>query len=116
MLWQNSQIGQGTVILAISSTDVNVARVKKYHTVTADDVPTEWEVSKVLAARETGGEREYLVRWEGFTERANSWMTEEMLDSPQLVNEYFRAGLGNPEEELEGMERVFWNEPEEDEV
>ena len=54
-----------------------------------------WEVSKILAARETGGEREYLVRWEGFTERANSWMTEENLDSPQLVNEFFRAGLGD---------------------
>ena len=90
---------------------VNVSRVKKYHTVTAEDVNVGWEVSKILAARETGGEREYLVRWDGFTERSNQWITEEELDAPQLVNEY---------SELDSVirrrvRRIFWNEPDDEE-
>lgn len=44
-----------------------------------------YTVEKLLASRLAGGKKEYLVRWEGYTEKHDSW--EPMENLSNLVNE-----------------------------
>jgi len=39
----------------------------------ADDV---YEIEKVLKTRRRGGKIEYFVKWKGYPEKFNSWVTE----------------------------------------
>lgn len=47
------------------------------------------DVESIVADRETNGQREYEVQWEGFDDSFNAWLTlEELADYPQLLYEY----------------------------
>jgi hypothetical protein len=52
----------------------------------------EGEVANVRDVREHGGVKEYLVEWEGYDGRSNSWISEGRLDALNLV-EQFRKSL-----------------------
>jgi len=47
-----------------------------------------------LCSGVVGGDTEYLVEWEGFGNRNNSWVKAVELDAPQLVAQYERSVLG----------------------
>ena len=81
---------------------VNVERVRKYHTRTPFEISDdEYEVAKIRAVRKTAGKNEYLCEWEGYKDRQNSWVHEDDLDCPQLIEEFVRATAGMTEEEIQ---------------
>ena len=50
-----------------------------------------------------------MVEWEGYTEKANSWVEEGELQAPQLIEQFERVRLGDDEDD----EWVMENEMEE---
>jgi hypothetical protein len=55
----------------------------------ADDV-SEWVVEDILRSRRRGGLMEYLVKWEGFSEKDCSWEPESNLTNCPCILEAFR--------------------------
>ena len=50
----------------------------------------EYEVEKILKHRSRRGRRQYLVKWLGFPDTENSWVTANDLHAPDLLSEYLK--------------------------
>lgn len=46
------------------------------------------QVEKVVATRTIKGRRQFLVRWKGYAEDADTWEQEKDLNCPQLIEEF----------------------------
>ena len=59
----------------------------------SSDIESEphYEVSAILDHRGSGQNREYLVSWEGYSEKDNSWIPISNFDTLDLVDEYHKA-------------------------
>lgn len=54
--------------------------------------------------REVEGRTEYKVRWKGWSAKYDSWLPEEELNCPDLLNRFNATHLKNEEEEEEEYE------------
>ena len=53
------------------------------------DDDEEYPVESILKKRTRKGEVEYLVRWEGYPEEYDEWLSEEAMGNAQdLINEF----------------------------
>ncbi len=50
--------------------------------------PDVYEVDEILQEREEGGEKQYLVKWKGFTARHNRWEAEHNLKAPEILQRF----------------------------
>ena len=50
----------------------------------------EYEIEKILQMKGKRGEKQFLVKWKGFTNRYNQWIKEEDMNAEDLVREYKR--------------------------
>ena len=57
------------------------------------------QVESIQMLREVGGRTEYKVRWKGFGPKYDSWLSEDELNCPDILNR-FKAAL----EKLEKQE------------
>lgn len=48
----------------------------------------EYEVEKILKHRSRRGRRQYLVKWVGYPDTENSWITGQDLHAPDLLRDY----------------------------
>ncbi|XP_029663832.1 chromobox protein homolog 3-like [Formica exsecta] len=48
----------------------------------------EYEVEKLLEVRASKGNRQFLVRWKGYGESADTWENEKDLNCPQLIEKF----------------------------
>ncbi|KAG1205364.1 hypothetical protein G6F69_009432 [Rhizopus microsporus] len=48
-----------------------------------------YEVEEIRDHRGTAGKREYLVKWAGYGERANTWEPASNFSDPMIVNKYW---------------------------
>ena len=55
------------------------------------------EVQAIIAHRGTQGNREYLVRWKGYTKEDDSWLTPDMFTDPAFIDKYW-VKLGNTDQ------------------
>lgn len=53
------------------------------------------QVEKLVEVRISKGNRQFLVRWKGYGESADTWENEKDLNCPQLIEKF----LANEEEE-----------------
>jgi hypothetical protein len=72
--------------------------------VTIDETAIEDELYVVEEVRDhrncANGEREYLVKWEGYGERENSWIPASLFSTPEPISKYW-----NKVRELEQLEQ-----------
>jgi transposase InsO family protein len=86
---------------------VNLSRLKKFATrVVPGFEAGEGEVANVRDVREHGGVKEYLVEWEGYDGRSNSWISECRLDAPNLVEQFRRSLLKGGVVDVEGASEL----------
>jgi len=52
------------------------------------EVENEYEVEKLVNLRTIKGRRQFLVRWKGYGETADTWENEKDLNCPNLIEEY----------------------------
>ncbi|XP_020286876.1 chromobox protein homolog 5-like isoform X2 [Pseudomyrmex gracilis] len=57
------------------------------HDKSSDD-EDEYEVEKLVNLRTIKGRRQFLVRWKGYGESADTWENEKDLNCPNLIQEY----------------------------
>ena len=50
----------------------------------------EFIVGKICGVRKHRGETQYLVKWEGYGEEDNSWLDENRLNCPKLIDDFNR--------------------------
>lgn len=48
-------------------------------------------IQEIIDHRNTGPQTEYLVRWKGFGEEDDEWLTASMFDDPAFLTEYSRG-------------------------
>ncbi|XP_050459755.1 chromobox protein homolog 1-like isoform X1 [Cataglyphis hispanica] len=60
-----------------------------------DKSGVEYEVEKLIDVRVSKGNRQFLVRWKGYGESADTWENEKDLNCPQLIEKF----LANEEEQ-----------------
>jgi hypothetical protein len=51
----------------------------------------EWEVEAITDHRQKGKKLEYKVRWKGYTSRHDSWVKEEDMNAPDLLQVYWQG-------------------------
>jgi transposase InsO family protein len=56
--------------------------------VTADETGESWEIETILSERKRRGQKEYLVRWKGFTEAYDQWVAEQDVQAPELIADW----------------------------
>lgn len=47
-----------------------------------------WEIEEILAHKGTKSRRKYWVKWAGFPEEENSWVTKADIDDAEMVKQY----------------------------
>lgn len=62
----------------------------------------EYEVEKIVSQRTIKGRRQFLVRWKGYAEDADTWEQEKDLNCPQLIEEF----LTEPADDDEPAEKT----------
>ncbi|XP_011310703.1 heterochromatin protein 1 [Fopius arisanus] len=62
-----------------------------------NDEDQEYEVEKIVAHRTIKGRRQFLVRWKGYNEDADTWEQEKDLNCPKLIED-FLVEQGSKEE------------------
>jgi hypothetical protein len=74
---------------------VNVCRLKKFFVKKLQDLAVEedYVVSRIRAEREVDGVKQYLVEWEGYTDRRSTWEKESNISAPELVLGWRRSIL-----------------------
>jgi Chromo (CHRromatin Organisation MOdifier) domain len=55
------------------------------------DQGEDFVVEKICGVREYRGETQYLVKWEGYEDKYNSWRKIQNLNCPKLLQEFNRA-------------------------
>ena len=54
--------------------------------------PLEYEVEGIIDDRTVSGEKQYLVRWKGYSQEHNSWqIAEDLVNSQETIDRYLRA-------------------------
>ena len=48
----------------------------------------EFVVEKICGVRQYRGETQYLVKWEGYDDKYNSWINLQHLNCPRLIHEF----------------------------
>ena len=64
-------------------------------------IQTLHQVQEIKDIRELKGCTEYKVRWKGWSAKYDSWLPEEELNCPDLLNRFHATHLKNEEEEEE---------------
>lgn len=67
-------------------------------------IQTLHQVQEIMDMREVKGRTEYKVRWKGWSAKYDSWLPEEELNCPDLLNRFHATHLKNVEEEEEEYE------------
>lgn len=76
-----------TSMVTPKKTHVNIpAKSKEYF-----DISQNFEVEKLIKHRGRKGNREFLVRWKGFTAEDDTWQSEECLSCPKILKQYLKA-------------------------
>jgi hypothetical protein len=56
-----------------------------------DDDPDRYEVECIIDHRDTPNGTQYKVKWRGYDNRHNRWITLDMFDDTELVEEYMQS-------------------------
>jgi hypothetical protein len=56
-----------------------------------DDEQQSYEVEKILAHRDSSRGVSYKVKWKGYNNRYNSWITSDMFDDESIIEEYMSS-------------------------
>jgi hypothetical protein len=74
---------------------VNVCRLKKFFVKNLQDlsVAEDFVVSRIRAEREVNGVKQFLVEWEGYTDRRSTWEKESDINAPELMLGWRRSIL-----------------------
>lgn len=56
-----------------------------------DDEPVSYDVERIIDHRDTLNGTEYKVKWIGYDNRYNRWITQDMFDGNDLVEEYMQS-------------------------
>ncbi|KAK8395312.1 hypothetical protein O3P69_006181 [Scylla paramamosain] len=78
--------------------------LNKYFKIAGRKVEESYEVQEIMDMREVKGRTEYKVRWKGWSAKYDSWLPEEELNCPDLLNRFHATHLKNVEEEEEKYE------------
>ncbi|KAH0560111.1 heterochromatin protein 1-like [Cotesia glomerata] len=60
-----------------------------------DNSEQEYEVEKIISRRTIKGRRQFLVRWKGYDESADTWENEKDLNCEQLIEDYMAEEENN---------------------
>lgn len=61
---------------------------------TGDEEEVEYVVERIVEMRiGKGGKRQFMIKWEGFPDTANTWEPEENLACPELLNQFLEKRL-----------------------
>lgn len=60
--------------------------------ITLDDGSEAYEVERVLQHRTRRGRSQYLVKWKGYHDTENSWVSENDIDAPELLAAFHSPG------------------------
>ena len=63
----------------------------KHHQVKRVQQEQTYIVEKIIGHRGLRGQREYLVKWEGYDDSANTWEPEENFEDISVIQEYSRS-------------------------
>ena len=63
-----------------------------------DDI--EYDVAEIVNSRKRGGNVEYRIRWNGYTEDDDTWEMIDNLNCPQKLREFHEKYLRKPCDQL----------------
>ena len=69
---------------------VHIDRLKKYFPPEnqGENDEEEYEIEDILDVRGEDSDKEYLVKWKGFTKRYNSWVKKTNVNAPNLLKKF----------------------------
>ena len=66
----------------------------------------EWEVEKILDMRTRRSQKQYLIRWKGYSDAHNSWEPWENIKAPLLMAKFEKQGSAQRGEDAQGKLQV----------
>jgi len=72
-----------------------------------DKSDDEYEVQRLINLRTIKGRRQFLVRWKGYDETADSWENEKDLNCPKLIEEFLIKEKEEKEKEMKSPKTVL---------
>ena len=55
------------------------------------ELPKEsYEIEKIIDSRNNKGKLQFLVKWKNYSDEENEWIGEEMFDTVEIIDEYFK--------------------------